>query len=331
MSDATLNQGSCKNEDGPDRTSERGETPAGPVINGRARRIQSRLKTLKRVATNSKERPAILRRFAFDAIARVAPAVVVDKVGLRFLVPTDDKFVGRTTFSTGAYELEIVENALKIALGGDMRRLRNKVFVDIGANIGTTSIPAVVRWGASRVLAIEPALDNFQLLRCNAILNGVESQIECVQAAVTIATGTVSLEISAGCPGDHRVRVTARDGDFGEAQRRTVEVRAERLDVLLADAEILPTDIGVVWLDAQGHEGQILASAPVLPGVPMVVEYWPYGLERSEGLDLLHTIVSDRFTKVIDVRTGVILPATEVRSLAREYPGRTFTDIALIP
>ena len=72
--------------------------------------------------------------------------------------------------------------------------IEGKVFLDIGANIGTTSISAVTKWGASRVLAVEPEAENFRLLRCNVILNDLDDRIDCVKHVVTNHSGPVTLE-----------------------------------------------------------------------------------------------------------------------------------------
>ena len=41
--------------------------------------------------------------------------------------------------------------------------------------------------------------------------------------------------------------------------------------------------LGLVWMDAQGHEAHILSGAEVLhaPDIPIVTEYWPQGLRHA--------------------------------------------------
>ena len=57
----------------------------------------------------------------------------------------------------------------------------------------------------------------------------------------------------------------------------------------------------MVWIDAQGHDGHILASAGSLlqSTVPVVVEYCPHGLRRSSSLALLHATMAEHYSTVV--------------------------------
>lgn len=58
-------------------------------------------------------------------------------------------------------------------------------------------------------------------------------------------------------------------------------------------------------MDTQGFEGHILSGAVSLikAQVPIVTEFWPYGLKRSEGLELLYLALSTaRYTSMYDLR-----------------------------
>jgi FkbM family methyltransferase len=58
------------------------------------------------------------------------------------------------------------------------------VIVDVGAHIGTTTIPALTRHGFARAVAVEPDPDNIRLLRVNVALNGLHERVRVIQAAV---------------------------------------------------------------------------------------------------------------------------------------------------
>lgn len=288
----------------------------------------------KAVTNSGGQRRAVLRRYVFDATGQVTPGVIAESDGQRFLVSTRDKELGRTTFSKGTYELNIMRLALE-RLASELGRdpVAGRVFLDVGANVGTTTVPAVTEFGASRVLAIEPSPEHFAFLRCNAILNGIEDWVTCVQAAASTTAGTLTLELSDINLGDNRVRVAVQSGDYHEERWATVTVPAAPLDAIVTDAEVDPSKIGLVWVDTQGHEGQVLASAPTLLAhrLPFVIEYWPYGLRRSDGLELLHSIISDTFSTVVDARRGQRFPAQDMATLADHYTGRSYTDLLLVP
>ncbi len=98
------------------------------------------------------------------------------------------------------------------------------------------------------------------------------------------------------------------------------------------------TEIALVWIDAQGHEGHILAGAPRLlsTNIPVVAEYWPYGLKRSGGLALFHALVGEHYRCVLDVRASVrsdslvTVPAADMDRLQSEYGQADFTDLILL-
>lgn len=88
--------------------------------------------------------------------------------------------------------------------------------VDIGANIGTTSL-AAVEFGADRVIALEPELRNFRLLRANVALNGLEERVTTFNVAIGATRGTATLHVSPRNSGDHRVVKTESCSGAGVA------------------------------------------------------------------------------------------------------------------
>lgn len=279
--------------------------------------------------------PEVVRLGAFHGIRRLSPAVVANRGEYRFLVSTADDVIGRTTFMKGAYDLDAMDTAVALMTRHLGRNpVADRVAVDVGANIGTTTIPLVKRFGARRVVAVEPSPGNFALLECNTILNGVQQQVACVQAAVSSATGSVLLELSPTNSGDHRVRVIADPGRYDEHGRELITVDTAAVDTILDREGIDPAEVGLLWVDVQGHEGHVLESAAGLlkHGVPTLVEYWPYGLRRSGGLDLLHAQIGTWFTTVVDVLGGGrCLPAADIGSLADVYADDGQTDLLLLP
>lgn len=291
------------------------------------------------------KRRSLPRWAAFELMRPLTPLVVAERDGVRYLVRTDDRGVGRVTFMTGDYDLDVMADALAL-VGEAVGRpdvLSGKVFVDVGANVGTSSIPAVLRFGARRSVAFEPAADNFRLLAANIALNDLAGRIETRRVGVSDAPGVAQLELSQANSGDNRIRSATGAADvfdaYGENRRATVDVELVRLDDALADAEVDATDVGLVWIDTQGHEGHVLAGAPRLleARVPVICEYWPYGLRRADGLDTFHRVVASSFASVVDARAArhdgrlATLPAARVAELADRYRGETYTDLVLVP
>lgn len=163
-----------------------------------------------------------------------------------------------------------------------------EVFIDIGANIGTHLLHALKRTGFARAVGVEPDRKNFSLLLCNVIINGVAARTELLNFAVSSARGQAQLELSHDNFGDHRIRrpVGADVLSLGEEARETYEVPTEILADILDHCQV-PYENTLMWVDTQGHEGQILESLinsanPARVGA-MLMEFWPYGLERAGG------------------------------------------------
>lgn len=140
--------------------------------------------------------------------------------------------------------------------------------------------------------------------------NGLGYRVRAVQLAASDRPGTAELEVAKHNWGDHRLRVAPDldDGAFYQVSNRpTVTVPTARFGDVADQHGIDVGRIGMFWVDAQGHEGQILAGAGWITGadIPMVLEYWPYGLRRAEGLGLLHALVAEQYRRVIDVRASV--------------------------
>jgi FkbM family methyltransferase len=250
-----------------------------------------------------------------------------------YLFSTRDLIISPEVFSHSGYE----EDELRWVLDYLEQPQARRTVIEVGANIGTTTIPLLVRHGAAHVEAFEPDPFNYDLLRCNLILNHVDDRVETHPLAISDTNGEVMFEQCHWNQGDHRVRVNgeAAAGLFGEGERATIPVPARRLD----DAVTTPLDaVGLIWVDAQGHEAHILEGAPQILSrpIPWAIEYWPYGLSRQGGLARLNRAIATRFSQVVDVRQSlrqgraVLLDAADLDAVASEL-GNDFTDLILIP
>lgn len=301
------------------------------------------LRRLAKVASNYHgQRRTVLREELFDLLGRVSPVVAVDSGEARYFVGTRDRGLSRTVFAQGSYEQDLMAQTLALAERhvGRSPLLQGRIFVDIGANIGTSTVPALTAFGAADAVSIEPDLDNYKLLRCNLIANDVDDRTRTVRAALSDTSGSGVLELAGESWGDHRVRTRSDvpDGLFRESMRPTVTVPLTRLDDLVRELPIELDRVGMVWMDVQGHEGHVLAGASSLlaSDIPVAIEYWPYGLERAGGLDLIHELIAATYTTVVDVRASfdgrgpVELAATDLHTLAASNQGEVYTDLLLL-
>jgi FkbM family methyltransferase len=116
--------------------------------------------------------------------------------------------------------------------------------VDLGGNIGLTSVYLARRHGFSRVVIVEPVAENAALARLNCELNGIDAEI--VQAAIAPRAGEVNFSVA-----------TERNlGHINAASTDGITVRATTIPHLVGPSET----IRLVKVDIEGGEGPLLTE-----------------------------------------------------------------------
>lgn len=265
---------------------------------------------LRGITANKTQRRIIARNYAHGALKRVVPIIGTETAGGDAVFSrTDDKVIGRYLYSRGAWDADALPTALRLA----NLDLNGKLMVEVGANIGTTTLQAA-RLGA-RVLAFEPEPWNYRLLRANMAVNDVDAQVETVKAGCSSENRPARMSKSAVNSGDHRV------DDSGDTA-----IDLLTLDSELARRSITPESVGLLWTDTQGHEPDVLAGASTLltARVPLVMEFWPdmIGDRLGEVADRLAP-----YETIIDLNTEKVV---ELEQAATDY-GHRWTNLLALP
>jgi hypothetical protein len=131
--------------------------------------------------------------------------------------------------------------------------------------------------------------------------------------------------------GDHRISTSVRsDGRYGEAGRKQIEVPSIKIDSLF---DLKGNPALLLWMDIQGYEGHALQGAQQLFAEmpPLVLEFWPYGMLRSDSFSALcrSTLYKGFFD--LGKPTQPLKKMDELQTLFHEL-GRDgqFTDILVI-
>lgn len=166
--------------------------------------------------------------------------------GLPLRIDTEED-IGKAVLRLGIYDLAVSEALWRLVDPGDL-------VLDVGANIGyMTGIMALRSGHAGRVLAFEPHPGLYEELLHNAALSARRRQlapIEVLPLALSDEAGEAYLEAGEEFGRNRGVaRLTGRDG-------AALRVRAATLDQVLAGAAA-----GLVKIDVEGHERQVLAGA----------------------------------------------------------------------
>jgi FkbM family methyltransferase len=222
----------------------------------------------------------------WKVMRHVRPTITIRTCQGVFTVDTERGGIGKILFTEGGYELELMQQ-VKACLASVGKLPAQGTVLDIGANMGVTSISFLRQEMFSTAIAIEPDPSNFRLLLHNVRQNELADRVLCLPFAVSSRPGPAQLELNARNHGDHRLRlpespvapITRR-----EPRRESVQVNCARLDDLVAAQPRQFTDnLALIWMDVQGHEAHALLGARNLisKGIPLVAEIWPYALKRA--------------------------------------------------
>ena len=208
--------------------------------------------------------------------------VIVDGSYGEFQLNPLDLGVASEYLLSGTYSPQLLE----FMLSWFRERGGAGTLIDIGANVGFTSIP-LARAGID-CLCFEPDSTNFDLLEKNVLKLTPADRVRLFKVALFDCNSEVSFELSDWNHGDHRVRKVDTEGAFGEQNRSVTSVLGRCLDDLV-DAASLRHPLAVK-VDTQGAEANILrgGSSIISTAGLLSMEFCPYLLrrmgEREESL-----------------------------------------------
>ena len=207
-----------------------------------------------------------------------------------------------------------------------------RVMIDIGANVGTTSIPRVLLGDFTCVYAIEPDPGNYSCLVRNIVDNGVRGLVLPDRVAIGDVNGEVTLRTLRS--GTHHL--VTRASDAGEHER--VSVPCLTLDAWIARMGIDLADVAFVKSDTQGWDARVLAGAAGVLArrhIAWQIEFSPAMLERSgRSIEEVYQQLERHFTHFIDLRSagGARVRRTSSIREALAYVGKTerrYTNVLL--
>jgi FkbM family methyltransferase len=189
-------------------------------------------------------------------------------------------------------------------------------YIDIGANIGLTTIP-VAQFPHVSCLAIEPEPTNYQNLVANVGRNCPHGNVRTRQLAVFREAGTIQFELATDNLGDHRLRLTQDVGAFQEQDRRVITVEAAPLDAVTTDLSLNRVGIKI---DVQGAEAFVFEGGrDTLARVGLLIlEFWPYGIARMKAdPEVILDVLESQFATValgVDEGAALSAPATALEA-----------------
>ena len=253
-----------------------------------------------------------VRGLIYDVLSERQKYIEVkNKKNEKFIIFSNDKDLSRELFINNEFDLKKLERTINFL--STKKKIRN--LYDIGANIGVTSIPAIKRGLANHAYAVEPEINNFDLLKKNIILNDVEKNISTYNYALSNKDNIeLEMEISDNNSGDHRVRLPNPQMTIhNENTRSIIKVTSKKFDSLFQNL--------------------------LLSRTPLVIEFWPYGLKRNnlwekidsifEKYDYFIDLNQDNINK-IDINKNTLNELKNGWENEKKNNYSLFTDILLI-
>ena len=226
-----------------------------------------------------------LEHFVYTVLCRPAPIRWLVNQVILALLPTSVR-IGRADILLNPKD-PVVSGALAFGVyeKGELNRFSEVIrpgmtVVDVGANLGTYSAVALDRLqGQGRLLAVEPARENFAWLKRNTRHNlGTmpANRVTLVRAALSDQRGWAVLHKNPTNKGDNRLY---QDSLLPKQER----VQTTTLDFLCKKHGI--DSIDVLKIDVQGLEVRVLRGAEKIlkasPRCHLFCEFWPDGMRKS--------------------------------------------------
>ena len=213
--------------------------------------------------------------------------------GLKFVFNSEDELIAREMLVSGRIFTEKNIDAFfrycveKCGYSGQ----EEGVFLDIGANVGTTAIYVKKRLAPQlQVYAIEACRETFDTLRMNLIANDAEEIVPSL-CGISDKDGTAAYTLCDGNWGGTALREDPSGG-----------VRMITLDQYVESMGIDAQEVRYIWMDIEGYEAKALLGAEKLlrsHKIPLFQEFNPDCYER-QGIDKKYVqIIQAQYERMI--------------------------------
>jgi FkbM family methyltransferase len=184
-------------------------------------------------------------------------------------------FINRVPFEMAVYEI-----------GQKLELREGDIVLDIGANIGSASVPICASTGAE-LIAIEASKENTILLAQNILDNNIKSQIHIFALTNSTLEPYIEFYVQRGNTGTNSI---FQGWNPGLTQQKHVEfVPTMTLDKICANSSVDLDKIKVVKMDVEGAEELVLLGASDFlksNTAPIILEYRRDAAQKFRGDDL---------------------------------------------
>ena len=226
----------------------------------------------KLLATFSKSK--LLRRIIFNMYPRNKELLLNTDYG-KFIINTNSRIIAKKSYLNNIpYSAMTVQKVLKIL---EKENITIENFIDIGANIGTTSISASFLNAKINFLCIEGNFDNYESLKRNIKLNNLERRFDQINEIIgekKYSRYFVDFVEEGGCSRvfDDLDELNKYKKEYSFKVRSLREVKTKPLDDILKNFK--NTNL-MLWIDIEGLDLEILQSNITKKCNPVFFEFNP--------------------------------------------------------
>ena len=151
-----------------------------------------------------------LRSTVMGALAARGHLILCDLGGQRLFVDPSDRAISDAVIWRGAYQRDEFDRVLALLITAG-RLPPKRVFLELGANIGTHTVYAMRSGHFARAVVFEPEPHNARLLTMNIDINALADRVVVVEKAAGAAAGRAVMHLHPRNEGAHSIGFAPTD------------------------------------------------------------------------------------------------------------------------
>jgi len=228
------------------------------------------------------------RKIIFDNFSKSSEYIMYFNK-YNFILFSKDYMISRSTYVDGPYDSFVLKKAIKLLPKGFIR----ETLIDVGANIGTVSIPAIKDGFFKKSIAFEPNPKIYNILKINIFLNHLNKKIIPLDFCLSSKNNdNLSFKMSNTNYGDTRFNKDNKNNSFPTN-------KVKKLDSFLKLVNPLKT---LIKIDAQGFEPEVLLGSKLflIFKPPLILELDPIIINKDNFMKMLD-LIKKNYTNFFDL------------------------------
>jgi FkbM family methyltransferase len=208
-----------------------------------------------------------IRKVKFDKFSKNKQYQFYSHNKFHFVLFAKDQYISRSTYINGPYDFFLLRKSINCLPKSFVRH----TLIDVGANIGTVCVPAMLKKIFKECIAIEPNDNIFRILKSNILINNCENKIRCFNYCISSKNNeNLSFTINMKNFGDTRFIKNSSVND----KLKFLKNRVKKLDYFFNLVDPKKT---LIKIDAQGFESNVIMGSKSFLncGSPLLLEFDP--------------------------------------------------------